>query len=38
MFKQVVTLAKYIMVAYFIFYFFFMKGDTLQIMNYSFFF
>ena len=36
MFWQVAKLAKYVMIIYFIFYFFFMKGDALQIMNYSF--
>lgn len=38
MFKQVVRVASAIMIVYFIFYFFFMKGDTLQIMDYKFFF
>jgi hypothetical protein len=36
MFWQVAKLAKYVMIVYFIFYFFFMKSDALQIMNYSF--
>ena len=33
-FDQIVRIASFIMAAFFIFYFFFMKGDTLHIMNY----
>lgn len=38
LFRQVAIIARYTMIAFFIFYFFFMKGDSLQIMEYSFFF
>ena len=35
-FWQIAQVARVIMIAYFILYFFFMKGDALQIMNYQF--
>lgn len=35
-FWQIAKVASFVMTAYFIFYFFFGKGDTLKIMNYSF--
>ena len=35
---QIAKLAKYVMIIYFIIYFFFIKGDSLRIMNYQFFF
>ncbi len=34
-YDQVVRIASFIMAAFFIFYFFFMKGDSLQIMDYK---
>lgn len=37
-FNQVVKVASVIMLVYFLFYFFFMKGDTLHIRDYEFFF
>lgn len=37
-FKQVTRIASAVMTVYFIMYFFFMKGDTLHIMDYKFFF
>ena len=38
MFRQIVKIATAVMVVYFVYYFFFGKGDTLQIMDYKFFF
>ena len=35
-FWQITKLASFIMITYFVFYFFFMKGDSLRIMNYQF--
>ena len=36
LYGQVVKVASFVMTAYFVFYFFIMKGDTLQIMEYDF--